>query len=99
MKTQVALFSILTALPFASSAATSTHDDSELNCVDQAKTELATRKRIALSSISFFNGASVGDGAASVEIDVLKVKGEIGLYKIEMDAEDCGFRNLEWLGG
>lgn len=64
-------------------------------CGDEARHFLSQKLQIKLSDISFFNGALVGDGVNSVEINSFLVNGKQGLYKVELDADDCRLRSIE----
>jgi hypothetical protein len=78
-------------------ADTATVNEGDLVCPQYAKAALAKAKNLQPTAISFYNGAMVADGAYAVEIDVYKVVGVNGLYKVELDADGCDLRNIELL--
>ena len=64
-------------------------------CTPTAALKLAKGLNVPATSIEYLNGATLGDGANSVEIDLFKVRDLQGLQKVELDAEDCTIRNIE----
>ena len=72
---------------------------SDLNCRHAGKTLLSKHTGQPRSTIQFFNGAALGDGAVSMEILLFTVHPDHAelIYKVEMNAEDCSLRNIEQL--
>lgn len=69
---------------------------SELNCVAEGENQVAKTVKIKTNQkIAFIEGATLGDGASSIDIIAYRVSGKDGYYKVELDSEDCTVRNTE----
>jgi hypothetical protein len=69
----------------------------EPKCDSDARRALLRKYNIPLSSVTFFNGALVGDGVDAIEIDMYVIAQKEGLYKVELDGEMCELRNIEFV--
>jgi hypothetical protein len=76
-----------------SSASSSSREEGE--CAVEAKDFLSRKIKQPNSLISFYDGALLGDGVNAIRISLFRVQGTSGLYKVEVDAEDCALRNIE----
>lgn len=86
---------LLTLAILAPTAHASSDQESDQECIQESRAFLANKLKVRDSKISFYNGALLGDGANALQVSLFQVRGKSGLYKLELDAEDCTLRNIE----
>ncbi|RZA02212.1 MAG: hypothetical protein EOP11_16870 [Proteobacteria bacterium] len=83
---------VLPLLALSLSAQAKSVSEKDLECHREARAAVQKETGARPSQIKFWQGAQLGDGAASLEISLYLVNtnGSDAAYKVEFNAEDCG---------
>lgn len=89
------LASLALALALCSLPAHASEKESDMMCTKEARSHLVSQFKIPADSLSFYGGATLGDGVDTLEIDTYRVANAPGFYKVELDVDGCDLRNIE----